>query len=77
MRRPSCRPSATFSGSRPEARRSTLPPDCALGARWGWRGKSTDFQMLMAELLSAPEAAVRQAAAEAVAHRGEPAGFGQ
>jgi hypothetical protein len=48
----------------------------ARGALGLARQGHADFPLFMAELLSDPEAPVRQAAAEAVAHRGEPAGAG-
>ncbi len=52
---------------------ASLRARAALGlARQG----HVDFPLLMAELLADPEAPVRQAAADAVAHRGEPAGAG-
>lgn len=57
------------------------PVDTATGVRSRGalalaRQGHTDFPLFMAELLSDPEAPVRQSAAEAVAHRGDPAGAG-
>lgn len=58
---------------------SRVDTACGLRAR-GALGLSrqghSDFMLLMADLLADPEAPVRQAAAEALAHRADPAGAG-